>query len=269
MATKLPAFLTHGNNTAVVSVTVLAVTSADTTYPGTNLKILPISKTWRSVAGVLSNVDITLDFGSAKTVNLLSLNNHNLTATATIAIAAGTTAAVSNYSTTIAYRKYDAFTYLTSSQSYRYWRFRITDTASTDNYIEAGYVMAGNATQLVTTFQYGWTQTDQYVNNEVSSEFGVPYIDELFYRMGFAFTFVNKPQAEINTIRTLFQGVKRNVTPMFFIPDTGTNDGYFGRFQNDLTQNVGVPAFGGQGSNYISLTTLQFLEDSRGKKIAA
>ncbi len=266
---KFPAFLSHNNNTAVAAGTTTLTSSADATYPATNLKILPISKTWRSVAGVLSNVDITMDFGSAQSVNLLALINHNLTSTATIAVAAGTTSGVSNYSNTIAWRKYDAFLYLTVSQSYRYWRIRITDSASTDNYIEAGYVIAASATQLASSFSYGWAEVDQYVNNEVSSEFGVPYIDELFYRMQFSFSFVNKPSAEVSVIRTLFQGAKRNVTPMFFIPDTVTNDGYFGRFQNDLIQNIGVPASGGQGSNYTSFSILQFQEESRGKKIAA
>ncbi len=266
---KVPAFLSHNNNTAVAAATTLAASSADTTYPATNLKVLPIATAWRSAVGVISAVDITMDFGTAQSVNLLAILNHNLTSTATIAVAAGTTSAVSNYSTTIAWRKYDAFTYLAASQSYRYWRIRITDSASTDNYIETGYVIAANATQLATSFAYGWTETDQYVNNEVQSEFGVPYIDELFYRMQFAFTFVNKPTVEINVIRTLFQGVKRNVSPMFFIPDTLTNDGYFGRFIADFIQNVGVPASGGQGTNLISISTLTFEEESRGKKIAA
>ncbi len=265
---KLPAFLLHSSNTAVASATVLAATSVNVTYPSANLKTLPISKTWKSQTGVLSNVDITLDFGSASTVNLIGLINHNLTATATIAVAAGTSAAVSNYSTTILYRQYDAFTYLASGQSYRYWRIRITDTASTDNFIEAGYVIAANATQLVSAFSYGWDATDEYTNNEVQSEFGVPYIDELFYRQSFSFTFANKPSAEVSVIRALFRGAKRNITPMFFIPDTGANDGYFGRFQNNLMRIFGTPASSGQGSNITSFTALQFLEDSRGKNIA-
>jgi len=269
MATKLPAFLTHLSNLAANGTGTITTTSDTSAYPIANITGLPISKAWRSATGVISNVDILIDFGSAQSINLLALINHNLTSTATIAVAAGTTTGVSNYSTTISYRQYDAFTYLSAAQSYRYWRIRITDSSSTDNFIEAGYLIAASATKLASTFQYGWTQADNFVNNAVTSEFGVPYIDELYYQQEFNFTFANKSQTEVNVMRTIFQAVKRNVTPIFFIPDTGTNDGYFGRFQNSFVQTVGVPASAGQGTNLITLATLNFLEDSRGRKIAA
>lgn len=257
---KLPAFLSHNNNQIAAANTVLVATStASTDYQVSNVRILPITKTWRSFAGQLSSIDITIDFGSAQAISLIALINHNLSATATIAIAAGTTSAVGNYSTTISYRQYDAFGII-ATQTYQYWRVRITDTANADGYLEVGYLLLGAATTLTQAFMYGWKQVDEYQNQELSSEFGVPLINEMFYRMRFSFTFRNQTSARADAIRTIFKDVKRNVTPLFFVPDTGTNDGYFGRF---------VASFERQMDFRITTNSMDFVEDSRGKKLIA
>lgn len=255
---KLPAFISHNNNLAALSATTLTTTSSDATYPISNIKELPIAKAWRSE---ISTVDIKLDFGSAKTIGILALINHNLTSAATITVDGGTTTAYSGFSTTMTWRQYNAFVLLSPTQSFRHWRIRIDDSGpGPDNPVEVGYLVAGNHTTLSSAFSYGWTQTDEYINREISSEFGVPYISELYYCMRFKFTFTNKSASEITAVRNVFKDVKRNVTPLFFIPDTTTSDGYFGRFVSDFERKTDY---------WISVATLEFLEDSRGKQIAS
>lgn len=257
--TRIPAFLSHNNNKAAASGTTLATTSADASYPAANLKLLPIAKVWRSAAAALTNVDITLDLGSAMSINFIGLINHNFTTAVTVSVAAGATTGYADYAASMTYREFDMWvTTFANPQSYRYWRIRITDAANTDNFIEVGYVMLGSATQLASSFQYGWEQVDEYENLDVQSEFGVPFVTEMFYRMRFRFTFRNKSSTEVSAIRTIFKDVKGNLTPLLFLPDSTAYDAYFGRFQNNLTR---------QTDFRITIPALEFLEDSRGKKI--
>lgn len=262
MAEKLPAFLSHNDNKAVASATVITASSSDATYPSSNLKLLPITKVWRSATAALSAVTLLFDFGSAMTVNVVGLINANLTSAATLTIAAGTTSATSDFSATMSYvRLYDWVRWLTTSQSYRYWKFTITDAANSDNFLEVGYPVLGNATVLVTAFTQNWEQIDEYESLLTESEFGVRHAAELFNRNRFRFDFNNKPQSEMDTIRTVFTTAKMNITPLLFMTDTVTplHDGAFGTFTGPFVRM----------RNLTDSVSLEFIEESRGKKIAA
>lgn len=252
-------WLTHLDNIAARTATTLAVTSANANYPATNLKLLPITKVWRSAAAALSSVDITYDFGSAHTIELVALVNHNLTSAATIAIAAGTTTGYGDFSTTMTWREFDAFEVLSPAQSYRYWRIRLTDAANTDNYLEVGYPMLGDMTVAEFQFLYGWTQTDAFENQVVRSEFGVAYVEEMYYQMRFRLNFGPLPAADMATLRELYRDLKGSVTPFLFLPDTAGADAYLVRFANLFTQTV----------NFYRYATCELNEESRGKRIAA
>src|SRR3990167_396177 len=130
---KPPAFLSHNDNKAVASVTSITASSANATYPASNLKLLPITKVWRSANAALSSVTLLFDLNAAQTVNVAGLINSNLTSAAIVLLEAETTSAVSDFSVTLSYvRLYDWVRWLATSQSYRYWRFTLTDSANGD-----------------------------------------------------------------------------------------------------------------------------------------
>lgn len=260
---KPPAFLSHSDNKAVAAVTSITASSANATYPASNLKLLPITKVWRSANAALSSVTLLFDLNAAQTVNVVALINANLTSAATVTIAAGTTSATSDFGPqTISYvRLYDWVRWLATSQSYRYWKFTLTDAANGDNYLEAGYPILGNATVLDNSFAYGWQQIDEYASMMTESEFGVRHAAEMFNRSRFQFQFVNRTSGELDTIRTIFAAAKMNVTPLLFVPDSGTpvHDGYFGTFVGSFARI----------KDFRESAAMEFVEESRGKKIAA
>src|SRR6185369_5318216 len=78
---KRIAWLAHPNN-LVPSATVTADSEASG-YPVTNLQALPVLTYWRS-ADSSSLHTIEIDFGSAASIDVIALVNHNLSETATI-----------------------------------------------------------------------------------------------------------------------------------------------------------------------------------------
>jgi len=262
MAEELPAFLSHDDNKAVATATTITASSANATYPASNLKLLPITKVWRSVAGTLSSVTLLFDFGSAMTVDVAGLINANLTSAATVLLEAGTTSAVSDFSVTQSYvRLYDWVRWLSPSQSYRYWRWTLTDAANGDNYLEVGYPVLGDATVLVSAQAYGWHQIDEFFNQSLRSEFGVRNSAQMWDRMRFTLDLRGKAESEINTFRTIYRNAKMDVTPLLFVPDTSTpaHDGFFGTFSRPLDRI----------KNFRDDVSMEFIQESSGKKIAA
>ena len=262
MAEQLPAFLSHDDNKAVATATIITASSANATYPASNMKLLPITKVWRSVAAVLSSVTLLFDLGSAMTITAAGLVNANLTSAATLLLEAGTTSAVSDFSVTLSYvRLYDWIRWLSPSQSYRYWRFTLTDAANGDNYLEVGYPILGNATVLTSAQAYGWHQITEYFNQSPRSEFGVRNTAQMWDRMRFSFDLRNKAAAEVTTFRTIYTTAKMDVTPLLFIPDTSTptHDGFFGVFTRPFDRV----------KNFRDDVSMEFVTESSGKKVVA
>lgn len=250
-------YLRHDQNDYVSAV--LTVSSENVTYPKANSQALPISKPFRFTGCTSENIQI--DLGSAKSIDLFALVNHNLTSAATITVNGGSSANPdgSQYTTTITWRQYDAFKYLASVQTWRYWKLIFANSTNPDGYVQLGYVMLGNATEFTFNFQYGWQFEDRYENQDLMSEFGVPFVAELYYQKRFALRFGPLSAANMDILRTLYTGAKRNLNPTFWIPDSAVNDGYLVRFENQLARLM----------DFYHSADLEMIEESRGKKIAA
>ena len=250
-------WITHPDNPAITAT--IATTSAASLYPASNLQLLPITACWRSV-GVASAQDITLDFGADQSVDIIALVNHNMTSTATIAIAAGTTSAVSDFSTTVTWREFLAFKWLTSPETYRYWRIRITDTGNTQGFIEVGYPVAGLSTKPEFTFREGWVTSREYATSKIKSEFGVPTAEKLYERQRLEMPFGPLPSGYFLYIRRWYVQVKRNLYPALVLLERGGTDAYFGRIQSVLEEKID------QQHHYADI---QFIEDSYGSVVGA
>jgi hypothetical protein len=216
-----------------------------------------MTDTWRSAG--LSAQDITVDFGAAQSVDLIGILNHNLTTFATIEIAAGTSTAYANYSTTITWREFDAFTRLSSAQSYRYWRIRITDTSNPDGFIEVGYVLLGSLVQPGFTFRYDWDLNTDIRSAEVTTEFDTPYVEAIFTIRKMNLDFGPLTDANMEIVRTLHRRTKRNIYPVFILPSRSGSDGFFMKLDDDINEEIRIRRY----------CTISLTEDSRGCRLSA
>lgn len=251
------AYLPNSSNKLVGAT--ITPSSAASAYPIANLTALPVSKPFR-FTGDTSEV-LQIDLGSALPIDLCVIENHNLSAAATIVLNGGSSPSPngSQFTTTLAWRERTAFKLLSTAQTWRYWSVTIADSANVDTFIELGFAMLGAATTSAFNYRYGGQFIDEQHNLEVETEFGSPHVVELYDRVRLVLPFNNLPAADAVTLRTLYRTLKRNLVPLFLIPDSAVNDGYFGRW---------VSHFERQDEFYRSVT-LEFLQDGKGDRIAA
>jgi len=234
----------------------LTASSANANYPVANVIALPISKPWRTTGD--TSESLLMNLGSAKAFDLVAIVGHNLTSAATITFSAGTTDACSDYSTPITWREKTAFKLLSATQTYQYAKITIADAANTYTWLQIGYVVLGAKVSPLWNFAYGWQYAAEYENLETESEYGAPHVYELFNRTRLTLEYQNISRAHMAELTALVHALRRNVTPLFLVPDSAVNDGYFGRFISNAL--VSVP--------YSRSTALEFLEDSVGKIVA-
>jgi hypothetical protein len=248
-------YLRHDQNN--LSGSAITASSSNSSYPLSNLNSLPISKPFRFTGATSENLQI--DLGSAKTISLVALVNHNLTSAATITINAGASANPdgSTFTTTIPWKLYDAWKVLNPAQTYRYWKIIIADSSNPNAFIQLGYGLMGTAIVLSANFSNQWQFSEQYENLEVQSEYGTPHVVKLFKRIQLDLPFQNIQEADGAVLRALITALNRNVTPLFLIPDSSRTDAIFCRLESNLDRTIDV--------NYLQTTTLSFVEEGRGK----
>lgn len=123
--------------------------------PVTNIATWPLADTARSADLSTTSTKITIDWGSAKTAQLLTFPRHNLSSTATIQWKRGTTAGASDVAdstalsawlfTPRAYRGdvYEVIVLQSAETSARYETIEIVDSSNTDGYVDIGRAFIG------------------------------------------------------------------------------------------------------------------------------
>ena len=260
--------LTHSANLAnSLGQAVVAATSSHANYPISNIKTPKFSQSWRS-NDVLSNVDITIDLGSAIPINLSGLFNTNLTAAATVTHAAGTTSGVSDYSNAIAWRSLDEYALLQGTITYRYHRLRITDAANPHGFLEAAYLPLGQASEVPVNHRYegspfpgGMDILHVAQNMMVRSEFGQPFVDRLYSQTDLTCSFGD--MSTVNRIAMLrwLNSLEEELDPLILIPAADDlYDGYFCRLVTSVRE---------LWRQFHTLGPVTFRTDGRGKRMAA
>lgn len=253
-------YLTHAANYAAIYT--VNASEASSVYPLANIYNPRLSKVWRSNGG-LSNVDLTIDLGAPREVNIIGLANHNFSAGASIQVAAGTTAGVGDFSTTLTYRSGSAYTVLSTTQSYRHWRVRITDAANTDGYLEAGYLFLGTVSSPPRGIAYDPGIAIDHISNvdAMTSEFGSMFSDWINDQKRITFSFSALSQAQRVALLTWIQSLREETNPMFLIPHDSIYDGWYVRLVNTATERA--------NQVYGSVGPLTFMEEGSGKRMAA
>ena len=202
----------------ILDATVTATTEA-TNFGVGNLKELPVSKTWKSTAGSLSDQKLTVDLGSSKVVSVIALINHNLRPTATVSVRASNMSDFSGTLTTFnvppAVRR-NAWRLLDVAVSRRYWEIKITDTGHPNDHLQVGYLMLGEATVLPEQFQPGWGRSPRKIIRKTDSEIGTPLVGRTIskgYVLNFTFLLDHE---ETETLETLLDSLEGS--PMFVVP---------------------------------------------------
>lgn len=252
-------YLTNQNNLGVAAAASVTSSSAATNYPVSNVQALPIGKSWRSTGKTSEWFEV--DLGSAQAINLFGIINHNISASGTVTVNAGSSAAPdgSQYQLVLTYRAIDEFSLLTATQTWRYWRFTFADATNADGFIRVGYVVIGNATTPGFHWQWDSEFTDHYINVKRRSAGGVVYAEAIYGHVVIKFNFGPLTTADMKTLRALYTGQRADATPVFVIPEQLVNDGYFGRFINDFVRKLGV-------SEYV---TMFFEQDDIGRSITS
>jgi hypothetical protein len=255
---EYPAYCRHlsADNYILGSGVTISSSSEASGYADDYLLSLPLARTWRST-GITSEY-FEIDLLTAKNVTMLAILNHNLSSSATITVKGGTTANPSSVTISMNYRQFDAFK-LNTLNSYRYWRFTFADPANTDGFIEVGLPIIGAYTTLSFRVRYGDRFKSSFQNRRLGSYFGVPNVEKLYRQILLdELHFGPLSTTDMTTLRTLYDSLEKDYTPLFLIPDVATNDGYFGRFDRELDI----------AREFLPTTVLSFSEEPRGKKVA-
>jgi hypothetical protein len=235
----------------------ISVTNEDSTYMKENLQSEPVSEPYRSTTD--SDIDIDIDLGSAKSLDFAALVNHNITSSATVTLYAGTSSSPSTNANVFTWKKFDMFRYLSSPLNFRYWRIRVQDSTNPDTYISVGRALLG-ATSVFTKNYRRLTRSPIYINARYASDMLSPSVVALarVYSLGFEWSVLTKAQAD--EITGAVDALSGDASPVFVVPDTDVNEGYYGRF--------GPYSETSELLDFRSIS-LPFIEDGRGRAIAA
>ena len=139
------------------------------------IRILPLARVWRSAAND-TDTRLSVDFGSARAVDLCALVNHNLSASAELTLRGGddaetTTNAVRRRWTAAGHgHRRNTWFRLDSPVTRRYWQLRLNDAANADGFLQAGYLMLGRASEAPIQMQSGWTRSPRKIIRRTESE---------------------------------------------------------------------------------------------------
>lgn len=244
----------------------MSVYSENSNYPKENLWTLPISQPYRTATGSITSEYILIDLGYDRTVSCIALVNHNLVDGAVITVNYGSDNTVgSTLSGGITYRAgtaWEVFSDITSSD--RYWKISIENEENPDGFLSIGYLLIGDYTAVTQMWAYGWEKTRIHNNIRLASEYGTPMVGQLYERNHYRLPLINVTETNMDSLVAVVNDLDRDVTPLFFIPDTSDTDGYFGRFAVDPSIKTVTKG----GGNYIQSANFEFLEDGQGKAIA-
>lgn len=128
-----------------------ATSTATGDFSPNNLNSDIIEQYWRSVTGVLSNVQLVCDTGlpQGAFVDTVALLGHNLSGGATIFVEGSNSPSfLTPGANFFIRREAENCFYITQGlplDGYRYWRFTLTDIGNPDNFLKVGTIVFGSA----------------------------------------------------------------------------------------------------------------------------
>ncbi len=252
------AYLSHDDNLLTsLSGVALSPSSAAVGYSADKVASPPVTKRWRTTGCADEFLNIThLSIGQP---NFIGVFGHNFSSSATITVyAANVPGPISSpsYSTSLTYRKYDAFGALAPGASYPYWAVRIQDPTNTSGYIQFGYLMLGTLTTASFNIANDWRRHNEYANLRISSPMDAPHVAALFQRVRIGIDFNTLSAAEAATLIAFFDTLDGLATPFFFQPDAAIYEGYLVRLGSSPQQSISINR---------NIRSVELIEDSHGR----
>lgn len=172
------------NNLASDSTTVLTASSADPSFPVSNLKHQFRSKRWRATG--CASESVTFDMLTTEPVNSVVIlwpkeDGIKLTSSAVIKIQANATNVWTSPAIDQTLSVNDTYSvashFFTTEQNYRYWRLVVTDATNPWGYIEIGKIWIGTSLSLQNA-ENGFKFRLKDQSKSTTTDFGHRYSDE-------------------------------------------------------------------------------------------
>lgn len=192
----------------------LIPSTEDPSFPASNLKNQLRANTWRTTSTTAQSVVIDLRTSEAVDMVVLVFDpmvGIGFTNSAVIKIQANAT----NVWTSPAYEQSlvidedngIASLFLSSDQTYRYWRLYISDPGNALGYLEVSKLLLGKATQLLQMPNIGFAYNTKDQSKSQKTEYGHEYVDIYPNRKAIDFNYTVITQEDMETLANIYERV--------------------------------------------------------------
>ena len=204
--------------------------TANSTMPGdfsvNNVNTDIDEQVWRSNTGTITGLNLTCDseISQGVFVDTIAIRNHNLTTSASFVVQGSNSPsfATIGFSETLFVKK-DNFYWISPTlpiQSYRYWRFLISDPTNTNPYIQIGTILFGSSQIMAgECFVDNVTKSTKHFADKVRTE-GFTNVSNdraLKYAVGLEFRSLNFRRSNYTMLRNIFD-TARTTLKCLWIP---------------------------------------------------
>jgi len=168
---------------------------------------------------------ILIDFGTAQAIDSFVIYDHNFTSGVTLTLEGNATDAWGgpSYSESVSYAADKITFYLSSAQTYRYFRLEVIDAANSDGYIEIGEMFLGAYFEPAQNFSFGsGSRGTRALIDRNKSAYGVEF--KRFYNYQKMFNYAFENITDIADFQTMFDALGSRsagtVDALFFNEDS-------------------------------------------------
>lgn len=153
---------------------------------------------------------ITVDLKSSQEVQAFILFDHNLTSGATITLKGNTANSgwdTPAFSEAVTWNSEKIVHYLSSAQTYRYWRIEITDAGNGDGYTEIGELYLGSYLELTRNYVDGFSRGYSILWNRNETLYGTAKKRFFNKRRMLRYSFNFIPSADVTSLEALLDAI--------------------------------------------------------------
>jgi hypothetical protein len=202
------------------SATAPTALTEDILYPIENVQNQRLAKKYRTTD--LTAQTVVVDLASAQDVDTIAVLEHNMTASSSTTIEAHTADSWTSpsFTTTLTYNSGPILKYLSSAESYRYWRFTFDDQTNTDGYIAMGRLWLGTYLTIDPSSLLNFSVTKKRSDTVTYGRDRQKYATEGVGWRSFRLSFPRSSQAMVESLLTMIDTVGAHGSVIFSNFDT-------------------------------------------------
>lgn len=220
-----------------------------------NLVDNAVNKTWTS-GSVAAGTDITVAIDLTATtnfVNFIAIINHNIPEPNTSIAAApdrlllegdtastfDSTAGAPAFAQEIQWRANNIYLEIFPIKQYRYWRIRLDADAGTAHNISIGELYLGLTKEILSNYSWEHSILSSFKNNVYETQWGEKFTYQRHRQDSYELNFNDTRDATMFQIQALLNDtIYGSTNPFVLIPDPRKRECLFGRFQNEISQQI-------------------------------